>query len=203
MSTATRSSCSALRASSFRWCAGSASTPCSAISAPARSWVRSASARSSANSRCSTGSPSSTPGNVAGIAELGVVFLLFLIGMELSYERLKAMRRLVFGLGSLQIVFRRRRSALLAVLAGSKAPVAADPRRVPRPVLDRHRHRDAVQPGRLTTAAGRTSFRGPAGAGPGRRAAAAVRLDPGRRRFRFGDRRRWRWRSPTPRSRSR
>ena len=42
--------------------------------------------------------------NVAGIAELGVVFLLFLIGMELSYERLKAMRRLVFGLGSLQIV---------------------------------------------------------------------------------------------------
>src|SRR5450756_2108987 len=41
--------------------------------------------------------------NVAGIAELGVVFLLFLIGMELSYERLKAMRRLVFGLGSLQI----------------------------------------------------------------------------------------------------
>lgn len=42
--------------------------------------------------------------NVAGIAELGVVFLLFLIGMELSYERLKAMRRLVFGLGSLQIM---------------------------------------------------------------------------------------------------
>jgi CPA2 family monovalent cation:H+ antiporter-2 len=42
--------------------------------------------------------------NVSGIAELGVVFLLFLIGMELSYERLNAMRRLVFGLGTLQIV---------------------------------------------------------------------------------------------------
>jgi CPA2 family monovalent cation:H+ antiporter-2 len=42
--------------------------------------------------------------NVAGIAELGIVFLLFLIGMELTYERLKTMRRLVFGLGSLQIV---------------------------------------------------------------------------------------------------
>jgi len=42
--------------------------------------------------------------NVAGIAELGVVFLLFLIGMELSYERLKAMHRLIFGLGSLQVV---------------------------------------------------------------------------------------------------
>jgi monovalent cation:H+ antiporter-2, CPA2 family len=30
--------------------------------------------------------------NVAGIADLGVVFLLFLIGMGLSYERLKTMR---------------------------------------------------------------------------------------------------------------
>jgi monovalent cation:H+ antiporter-2, CPA2 family len=41
--------------------------------------------------------------NVAGIADLGVVFLLFLIGIELSYERLMAMRRLVFGLGGLQV----------------------------------------------------------------------------------------------------
>src|SRR5919106_3432341 len=37
--------------------------------------------------------------NVEGIAELGVVFLLFLIGLGLSFERLMAMRRLVFGLG--------------------------------------------------------------------------------------------------------
>lgn len=36
-------------------------------------------------------------------AELGVVFLLFTIGLELSFERLKRMRRLVFGLGSLQV----------------------------------------------------------------------------------------------------
>ena len=42
--------------------------------------------------------------NVAGIAELGVVFLLFLIGLELSYQRLLTMRRLVFGLGSLQVL---------------------------------------------------------------------------------------------------
>ncbi len=40
--------------------------------------------------------------NVAGIAELGVVFLLFLIGLELSYQRLLTMRRLVFGLGGLR-----------------------------------------------------------------------------------------------------
>lgn len=38
------------------------------------------------------------------LAELGVVFLLFAIGLELSIERLKAMRKYVFGLGSLQVV---------------------------------------------------------------------------------------------------
>jgi len=42
--------------------------------------------------------------NVAGIAEFGVVFLLFLIGLELSLGRLSTMRRLVFGLGGLQVV---------------------------------------------------------------------------------------------------
>ena len=42
--------------------------------------------------------------DVAGIAELGIVFLLFLIGLELSFSRLLTMRRLVFGLGGLQVV---------------------------------------------------------------------------------------------------
>lgn len=37
-------------------------------------------------------------------AEIGIVFLLFAIGLELSLDRLWAMRRLVFGLGSSQIV---------------------------------------------------------------------------------------------------
>ncbi|TNF32965.1 MAG: potassium transporter [Gammaproteobacteria bacterium] len=41
---------------------------------------------------------------VQSLAELGVIFLLFMIGLELSLDRLWAMRRLVFGLGSLQIV---------------------------------------------------------------------------------------------------
>jgi len=62
--------------------------------------------------------------NVTGIAELGVVFLLFLIGMELSYERLKAMRRLVFGLGSLQIVLSAAVIGGIAVYAGN-APAAS------------------------------------------------------------------------------
>src|ERR1700748_582636 len=37
---------------------------------------------------------------VAQLAEFGVVFLLFTIGLELSWERLRAMRRMVFGLGA-------------------------------------------------------------------------------------------------------
>ena len=62
--------------------------------------------------------------NVAGIAELGVVFLLFLIGMELSFERLKAMRRLVFGLGSLQIALSTAIIGGIAVLFGNKPGAA-------------------------------------------------------------------------------
>ena len=41
---------------------------------------------------------------VRALAELGVVFLLFMIGMELSLERLWGMRRVVFGMGTAQIV---------------------------------------------------------------------------------------------------
>lgn len=40
---------------------------------------------------------------IAFIADLGIVFLLFFIGMELSIRRLITMRRLVFGLGGLQV----------------------------------------------------------------------------------------------------
>lgn len=40
---------------------------------------------------------------VRHLAELGVVFLLFNIGLELSLERLRSMQRFVFGLGGLQV----------------------------------------------------------------------------------------------------
>ena len=40
---------------------------------------------------------------LAQLSELGVAFLLFMIGLELSWERLKAMRRLVFGFGMMQV----------------------------------------------------------------------------------------------------
>jgi CPA2 family monovalent cation:H+ antiporter-2 len=52
--------------------------------------------------------------DVAGIAELGVVFLFFLIGLELSLQRLMTMRRMVFGLGGLQVLIT---IALLAAVA--------------------------------------------------------------------------------------
>ncbi len=55
------------------------------------------------------------PANVASLAELGVVFLLFLIGLELSFERLMTMRRLVFGLGGLQVAVT---ITVIAVAAG-------------------------------------------------------------------------------------
>ncbi len=40
---------------------------------------------------------------VRPLAKLGVIFLLFTIGLELSFKRLWAMRRFVFGLGTLQV----------------------------------------------------------------------------------------------------
>lgn len=46
----------------------------------------------------------SDPGQLAQLSELGVAFLLFMIGLELSWERLRALRRLVFGLGLMQVV---------------------------------------------------------------------------------------------------
>ena len=38
------------------------------------------------------------------LAEIGIVFLMFTIGLEFSLPRLMTMRRLVFGLGTAQVV---------------------------------------------------------------------------------------------------
>ena len=53
---------------------------------------------------------------VRELAEIGVVFLMFSIGLEFSLARLKTMRRLVFGLGSAQ-VFATMLLVFLAALA--------------------------------------------------------------------------------------
>jgi len=62
--------------------------------------------------------------NVDGIAELGIVFLLFLIGLELSLQRLLAMRRLVFGLGGSQVLLTTALLAGVALLLGQSASEA-------------------------------------------------------------------------------
>lgn len=64
------------------------------------------------------------PDELAQLAELGVVFLLFTIGLELSWERLRAMRRYVFGLGALQVALCLSVIAFAALAAG-QSPVAA------------------------------------------------------------------------------
>lgn len=66
----------------------------------------------------------SSPERVEKFAELGVVFLLFLIGLELSYERLLTMRRLVFGLGALQVLSCGLMMGALALWLG-EPPTAA------------------------------------------------------------------------------
>ena len=63
--------------------------------------------------------------SVTAIAELGVVFLLFLIGLELSFERLKAMRRLVLGLGGLQLAISFVVISLIALAFGLTPQIAA------------------------------------------------------------------------------
>ena len=89
------------------------------------------------------------------IAAFGVVALLFTMGLELSFERLRRMRYLVFGLGLAQVV-------VTTLILGTAAwrlglpPLRAGDRGGAVDVLDRDRHSDA---GREQTA----SFLGRAG----------------------------------------
>ncbi|CAM5282720.1 Glutathione-regulated potassium-efflux system protein KefC [Aquamicrobium terrae] len=63
--------------------------------------------------------------DVSGLAELGVVFLLFLIGLELSFKRLVTMRRLVFGLGGSQFLVTAVLLTGIAIEAGLPTVSAA------------------------------------------------------------------------------
>ncbi|UYO38849.1 cation:proton antiporter [Rhodopseudomonas palustris] len=53
------------------------------------------------------------------LAELGVAFLLFTIGLELSFDRLWTMRRLVFGLGMSQVVLTTAAISGIALIFGN------------------------------------------------------------------------------------
>jgi monovalent cation:H+ antiporter-2, CPA2 family len=95
----------------------------------------------------------------AHLAEFGVVFLLFMIGLELSWERLVRMRRLVFGLGAAQVA---ACTAVLTLLLAAwmdipfgpaliaAAALAMSSTAIVIPVLSERR--------RLNRAAGRASF---------------------------------------------
>ncbi len=93
-----------------------------------------------------------------GIAELGVVFLLFMVGLELSFERLTRLRRLVFGFGALQVALSAAAIALPAAFLGLAPPAAIvlglalslSSTAVTVPVLAERKH--------LASSAGRTVF---------------------------------------------
>ncbi len=63
--------------------------------------------------------------DLAPLAELGVVFLLFMIGLELSWERIQTMRRQIFGLGLAQILASAGVIGLGAAALGQPAVAAA------------------------------------------------------------------------------
>ena len=95
---------------------------------------------------------------LGAMAELGVVFLLFIIGLELSFKRLLTMRRLVFGLGTLQVAISAVIIGLIASLYGARPgaavliglSLALSSTAVVIEVLSRN--------GRLSSVTGRTSF---------------------------------------------
>src|SRR5690349_10232366 len=60
----------------------------------------------------------------SGIAEFGVIFLLFLIGLELSFERLRDMRKHVFEFGGAQLIVTAGVFAAFFMGFGGDAPAA-------------------------------------------------------------------------------
>ena len=67
----------------------------------------------------------SHPENVGRLSEMGVVMLLFIIGLELSPRRLWMMRRSLFGVGSLQVGLTALVLGLIAFLLFGQSPAAA------------------------------------------------------------------------------
>tara|TARA_R100001224_G_scaffold111607_2_gene92029 strand:+ start:3364 stop:5166 length:1803 start_codon:yes stop_codon:yes gene_type:complete len=60
----------------------------------------------------------SEPDSLAIFAEFGIILLLFTIGLELSFNRLWQMRRLVFGLGALELTIIGTSIALVLAMMG-------------------------------------------------------------------------------------
>lgn len=100
----------------------------------------------------------SDAGQIRSLSELGVAFLLFTIGLELSWERLRAMRKLVFGLGLTQVAVCTVALAAVFVFLGQPLASAAvlgmglalSSTAVVMPVM--------AERGRIKTTAGRATF---------------------------------------------
>ena len=100
-----------------------------------------------------------SPRELAQLGELGVVFLMFMIGLELSWARLWLMRRYVFGLGALQVLGCGLIVGLTSYLLGASpaaaaavgAAMALSSTAVVMPILTENR-RQHVQAGRVTFA---------------------------------------------------
>jgi CPA2 family monovalent cation:H+ antiporter-2 len=60
--------------------------------------------------------------STSGIAEFGVIFLLFVIGLELSFSRMRSMRKHVFGFGGAQVLITA--GVLCALIIGVGGDVA-------------------------------------------------------------------------------
>jgi len=65
------------------------------------------------------------PQALTPFADFGIVLLLFAIGLELSFNRLWEMRRLVFGLGALEVIISGSALALFVGVAGGMNTAAA------------------------------------------------------------------------------
>ncbi|SCY73926.1 cation:proton antiporter [Microvirga guangxiensis] len=98
------------------------------------------------------------PEGTSRFAEFGVVFLLFTIGIELSWQRLRILRRQVFGFGTLQVVLCALALGVFALKAVDSYAAAAligialalSSTAIVLPVLAEQK--------RLNSAAGRASF---------------------------------------------
>jgi hypothetical protein len=127
-----------------------------------------------------------TPEQILTVAELGVVMLLFLIGLELELSRLLAMRRAIFGLGVAQLVL-----TAAAIAASRLRPACSTgaPRWSPASRSRSRRPRSRCASWRIAAPCRRlrpARLRDPAVSGHGGRAAA--RAGAAARRHRAGDR---------------
>jgi len=124
---------------------------------PVPFWGRWALARSFVRIRFCIGSPSAKP-KTSRASPSCVVFLLFLIALELSFQRLLTMRRYVFGLGGLQVLITAALIFGVARMAGQQpasalilgASLSLSSTAIVLELLSKQE--------RLTTNVGRTSF---------------------------------------------